>query len=749
MVNARNRAVIGAVLLVSGGCSAEVHPVARALQHRGGENVSVGGTGLEPILSGTSIQSLSDNAMYIVEPATEPTGALRDASTPDAAYVLDLVVDDWLLWRYRDDMPFESVAIQRESLSTQWPMGEPVGPIHTMGWQPEQGVWMGEVLIQLPDQSPWDVCVRIVGSDGTHRDGGQLLQGRRGFYPGTAGQTAIRHRMYVQGLDEDLSGYQLVLEDCSTSEVLFSRDVTEWQNVEPLRLPSLSKVWSDPVVANGAWTAPKAGAPGLRRTIDGVVKVEGPPYPRLRKKDAWPLLYVGPLDLTHWDAVNMDTALSPLRRADPWLDGPGWTVLSAGALTTRHGPVAVLMEKDDGYARRVIPEWLPIIERHGVDAVVFSGVPHGQFQAETVEQAEQNARASGLTVIPTLTLEPAYFEYEVGEHVRVGAMVSIRAPVGNATEFWRHVKENVVALSQRTHAILLEINTSNTTASMSQIAEELSVEGVAGILLVGSGDAPAVDIYKGVTHVYGLTEMTMKRRLGTAVRWYFGAQGIERIDLVGIALNDEGQLIRSSQSESHQLFEEISQNSLQYGTYVRAGKQIATVDVRGHRPSTEIPYRILPVPKASDAVGFLESKEIPQRCKGRPVEEAKVKYEHGLRLDSWSLVTSRVENGKPFVVELQWSREDVGTVLPVTSVRFNASLTPQPLRVSYRPCSGSWDLQDLKKYQVINERVKLWPPPDSTPGARDLWLTIQTPSGVLRTEKGARRISLGKIHIEK
>ena len=449
------------------------------------------------------------------------------------------------------------------------------------------------------------------------------------------------------------------------------------------------------------------GATGLRKTIDGVVRVDGPPYPRLRKKEAWPVLFVGSVDPTHWDMPTVDTSLAPLRRADPWLDGPGMTVLGLSALPTRHGPPAILGGKKGTKERRIVPEWLPVIKRHGVDAISFSGPVRSQFSPQTIQRAEDNIRALGLSAVSATTLTPTIFSYDVSDNQYTGALLSVQVPHESTDAFWSELRGVLTQLVQSTHSVLLDITVDEAT-TVEERLQHLSIEGVAGIAVIGGTAKPGVHIYNGVTHVYGLRELGMDHRLGLAVRWYLGAYGVQRIDLIGVGINSDGQLVRALEHESKGMFDALARNSVRFGTYVRPGKQIATVDVRGHvsHRKRDVGEAVIPTPMIS--VGF-EEKTLPERCVGTAVKNPKVSYDSGLRLDSWALLKSTVKQGSPFVLELQWSVANASSTRPDTRIRLNAPFRPEPLRHQYQPCSGSWSLNDLSPRQVLREQIRFWP----------------------------------------
>ena len=175
-------------------------PLAQALLHRGGIDVSVTGEGLDDFIAGTGIQLVPEGTYY-VETVDSADEAVRARQPPHEAYAFDVRIEDWILWRYRDKVPYSEVAIDRDSVEPDWPEGQGIGPVQTLGWVPATGQWMGEVLIHLEDQAPWDICVELTSPDNETLDGGRLLNGRIGYYPGTAGQVPLRHRMYFQGVD--------------------------------------------------------------------------------------------------------------------------------------------------------------------------------------------------------------------------------------------------------------------------------------------------------------------------------------------------------------------------------------------------------------------------------------------------------------------------------------------------------------------------------------------------------------------
>ena len=104
--------------------------------------------------------------------------------------------------------------------------------------------------------------------------------------------------------------------------------------------------------------------------------------------------------------------------------------------------------------------------------------------------------------------------------------------------------------------------------------------------------------------------------VGAAMRWYLGDRGVIRLDLVAMSSNREGQLVRAAPGNTAPWFETVGEHSARYGTYVRAGQTIATVDVSGHwaPKSGEEPKR-LAIPPA--VVATSEPYVLPKRCKGR------------------------------------------------------------------------------------------------------------------------------------
>ena len=170
-------------LFVASACTAEPHPLAQALLHRGGIDVSVTGEGLDDFIAGTGIQLVPEGTYY-VETVDSADETVRARQSPHEAYAFDVRIEDWILWRYRDKVPYSEVAIDRDSVEPDWPEGQGIGPVQTLGWVPATGQWMGEVLIHLEDQAPWDICVELTSPDNETLDGGRLLNGRIGYYPG-------------------------------------------------------------------------------------------------------------------------------------------------------------------------------------------------------------------------------------------------------------------------------------------------------------------------------------------------------------------------------------------------------------------------------------------------------------------------------------------------------------------------------------------------------------------------------------
>ena len=160
-------------------------------------------------------------------------------------------------------------------------------------------------------------------------------------------------------------------------------------------MPELQQIWTDVRPAQGEWMIPKGGQPDPK-TIDGV-RVDGPPYPRLRKRRHG--LYCSPIcrsyALGYAHSGHLTRSASTRRPLVGWTRDDG---IGLSALPTRHGPCDTGGKKGTK-ERRIVPEWLPVLKRHGVDAISFSGPVRSQFSPKTIQRAEDNIRALGLSAV--------------------------------------------------------------------------------------------------------------------------------------------------------------------------------------------------------------------------------------------------------------------------------------------------------------------------------------------------------------
>lgn len=744
--------IAGALFLgLLSGCASNESPLLRLLQHRSQEGDTIGGDVNSSLAQSSGWRFASDSPTFWLESSTDFSGSVgwRVTSDPPKAYrdyVPDIHLDGKTLWRRPDPMPFGQAVVGRDAIEEPWGTGKILGPIRTLGWWPERGEWVGELFLHLPKSIPLDLCVDLVVGTTTYETG-PLLGGRPGYFPGTQDRSTIRHRIWLNGVSWNKSPADLNLVDCSDGRLLATREMQAPETAQVLNRRDLGRSLEIDAV-KGKWAEPEQGARGLRRTKDGVVPVPGPPYPRLRKGEAWPVMVVGPVNPEGWRPARIGTAEAPHARAKPWLDAPGHTVVDLNAPATRVGSPIGERGNHSYRPRRIAPDWLKVLNDSGVDIVMLTGNHVGDAGPLGETQTGLNVRALGLGLVGTS--EPYIFSYQIQEHDRVGAIVSL--PIAG------QLREEEVAIHKRmlddlgdnVDTLLVQVNPKGTAWRNEEIAQALASEAVDGLWFVGGEEWGAIDVIGTTTVVYAVPEFpSMQGDTGGALRWYLGDQGVERLDIVALTQNNQAQWVREDPKRAALWFEGLARKSRRYGTYVRVGQNIATVDVAGHWPSKDdaVGARIA---ITNDVSADFEIEKIPERCVSSLKSDGRaVLFGDGAKLHAWSIVQSKSNGTRPFVVMLQWSRRPGGTTLLAGEIELKAAFQAGSIRQRHQPCDDSWGFERFEEDVIVQERVFLWPPVEAQSGTSDLWMTVRLGNTVQRTSDGERKLNLGKIQLDK
>ena len=114
----------------------------------------------------------------------------------------------------------------------------------------------------------------------------------------------------------------------------------------------------------------------------------------------------------------------------------------------------------------------------------------------------------------------------------------------------------------------------------------------------------------------------------------------------------------------------------------------------------------------------------------------------------WEITESRSDGETPFVISLQWGLGS-GAAHRAGEIELKAGFSGGSIRQRHQPCDGSWGFEHLAEKQRIQEEIRLWPDENVVEGASELWLTLYQDGKAIQTMDGRRKVSLGKIRIEK
>ena len=743
---------VGGLWLVGmlAGCSSNADPVARWLDHRGQAHERWAGDHIQQFSKDGGLE-LSDGELQwwlMSHPEKDRTADWRRRLAPPEEHIDFLPVmgwGDWVLWRSPKAPRVSEVAVTGVPDSVTKLSTPVIRGVQTLGWNPADGEWVAEIYIQPPLQMPLDVCISLITSQET-LDTGLLLDGVAPLLPGASVQPMVRHRVWLHGVDWGSDAPQILMADCGTGGMLARASFAAPENRSDTLTVGLDLRHGTPV-PESAWAVPPRGKHGLRRTPSGIVQIPGPPLPRVRKGEAWPVLVLSPVNPSRWDVEQMTSEGSPLIKAQALLSGVGTTIMGWNAPGTRKGASSVPSRN----TRRVVPELFPHLQYYGVDGLIPVWEHFGDAGSEGVQDTIENAHAAGLRMGAGAWDQPLVFPYQVDDKNLVGGILSLKIePAGKQS--LSSIESRIVEIAGKLDVLLVQVEMEEALEMRVAAARRLSKMGVDGLWMTGNESFGPIEVIDGVPVVYSHPEVFSALNTShAALRFYLNENSVVRLDLLALNVDDGGQLHRVKTAGSAKPWlSELMTSSRPFGTSVEAGQTMAAIRVDAHWPARDSNRSA-----KSFTPDLVERKKLPEpqkpfRCMpASPLEKPlNIKFGENLVLEGFEWIQKASDGTAPFGVKLHWRSVSKSVEAEKGKVYLNAGFAGAPMRRSYVPCEGSWGFDQWSPGERVTEQVFFWAALDTMPSSAELFLSVRVAGEVQRTQEGHRRMPLGEIQFE-
>lgn len=609
-----------------------------------------------------------------------------------------------------DPLPASVVAVvdhPDEALRT----GDPVlGSVVVHGPLASGGQLAAEWFVRPPSRAPMDLCVATLVA-GEVVDRRPLADGRVDVWPGGP-RPLIRHRVYadlpaLEGSEVTLGAR---LEDCSTTGVLATADAGVAVGRGLPDLEDLRRLAGAPDVDARLEPDPVEGPAILRASHDRLEPLTWP-LPPLRMGEAWPVMVLGAIDPSGWEA------------ADEPLAGLQTTLAQAPSVVSWEAPASRLGERRPG-GRRVVPERLAQVAEVGVDGVLLGSQHVDDAGPEGRQATVVAARAQGLQVAVDGVLRV------VGpQGAPTVALVEGGAP--GAVESARRWAEVVVAVVH---------------GASPDEARGIAGRGVDAVVVLADSLGP-IEVVDGVPVVHGLPSLwvdTAQRRATAALRLSTTRAGVRRVEILSLVQRGD-RLLRDDEGQGRPLLQAMASASRRLGTDVRVGQMLAAAEVADHWPARRASGAspaLAPAPQPA-VEGPVPTR--PPRCNADVRPEDGVALGDHLTLQA-RVLTPEIGPGEAAAFELLW----VGSG-PLPQGHLEISGVPEagpPWRARVVPCDGSWGFERWVPGEPLREVVRVAAPTGAQPGPVRFDVAVRLGDDVARLPDGSRRVQLGVVQVQ-